>query len=87
MKILHIIKKTTDTYAWDTVGRQRKKSGEQVGVLLLHDAVFTQLPEEGSWVFACREDVTARGIDTVATLVGYENIVEMILDADSVICW
>ncbi len=87
MKILHIIKKTNDNYAWETACRQRERSGEQVAVLLLHDAVFTSLPEEGSWVLACKDDVTARGIKTVATLVGYENIVEMILDADSVVCW
>ncbi len=87
MKILHIIKKTSDTYAWDTVVLQREKGGEQVEVLLLHDAVFTPLPDEWSWVFACKDDVTARGIGTVATLVEYENIVEMIIDADSVICW
>lgn len=87
MKTLHIIKKTEDAMAWDTVLRQREKAADTVAVLLLHDAVFTPCPGEGAGIFACRDDVAARGVKTSAALVGYEEVVRLIFDADSVVCW
>ena len=87
MKVLHIIKKTNDTYAWEAASRQRGKKDGQVFVLLLHDAVLAQSPGDADGVFACRDDVAARGVQTQAPLVGYEEIVKMLLEADSVVCW
>lgn len=86
MKILHIIKKTNDTYAWQAASRQRKKEGNRVIILLLQDAVFSPIQDDKE-VFACQDDVAARGVRTKAALVGYEEIVGMLLDADSVVCW
>lgn len=86
MKILHIIKKTNDTYAWQTASRQRRKKGDRVVILLLHDAVFNPIQDDIG-VFACQDDAVARGIKTKASLVDYEEIVRMLLDADSVVCW
>jgi len=87
MKVLHIIKKTNDTYAWESALRQREKKDDQVLVLLLHDAVLASGPVDADGVFACRDDVAARGVKTKAQLVGYEEIVKMLLEADSVVCW
>jgi sulfur transfer complex TusBCD TusB component (DsrH family) len=86
VKILHIIKKTNDTYAWQAASRQRRKEGNRVIILLLQDAVFSPIQDDME-VFACQDDVTARGVMTKASLVGYEEIVGMLLDADSVVCW
>ena len=86
VKILHIIKKINDTYAWQTASRQRRNEGNRVIILLLQDGVFN--PIQGDMeVFACQDDVAARGVRTKASLVGYEEIVGMLLDADSVVCW
>ena len=86
MKTLHIIKKTNDIYAWRTAFRQRGKRETQVSVLLIHDAVFDPI-EDDTDVFACQDDVMARGVKTKASLVDYEEIVRMLLDTDSVVCW
>ncbi len=86
MNILHIIKNTNDSYAWKTASRQRRKKGNQVTILLLHDAVFSPVQNDIE-VFACQDDVVARGVKTKASLVDYEEIVKMLLNADSIVCW
>ncbi len=86
MKILHIIKKIDDTYAWQTAAQQQKKEENQVIILLIHDAVFNTVQDDTE-VFACQDDVMARGVETKASLVDYEEIVKMLLDADSVVSW
>ncbi len=86
MKILHIIKKTNDWYAWQAaIGQQRKKAN-LITILLLQDAVFTPIHDDLE-VFACRDDVASRGVKTKASLVGYEEIVRMLMEVDSVVCW
>ena len=86
MRTLHIIKETNDRYAWQTALKQQKKNPDRITILLLQDAVFT--PIEGDFeVFACREDVVSRGVKTAATRTDYEEIVRMLMDADSVVCW
>ncbi len=86
MKILHIIKKPNDISAWQTAIQQRDKKGSQVRVLLIQDAVFNPIRDDVE-VFACQDDVIVRGVKTEASLVGYKDIVEMIQDADSIVCW
>ena len=86
VKILHIIKKTNDSSAWQTAIRQRDKKGNQVLILLIQDAVFNPIRDDME-VFACRDDVIARGVKTEASLVGYKDIVKMLQDADSIVCW
>jgi sulfur relay protein TusB/DsrH len=86
VKILHIIKKTNDTFAWQTAARQQQKKGNRISILLIHDAVFNPIQDDME-VFACRDDVVARGVETKASLVSYEEIVRMLLDADSVVSW
>ncbi len=86
VKILHIIKQTNDTYAWQTARRQQKKKGNRVMVLLLHDAVFGPMRDDME-IFSCRDDVVARGVKTNGSLVGYEEIVKMLLEADTTVCW
>ena len=86
VKILHIIKKPDDSSAWQTAIRQRDKKGNQVRVLLIQDAVFNPIRDDVE-VFACQDDVIVRGVKTEASLVGYRDIVKMLQDADSIVCW
>jgi sulfur relay protein TusB/DsrH len=85
-KILHVIKNTNDRYAYETCLRQNEEKGAAISVLLLHDAVFTP-PEGVESLYACRDDAEARGTKNAGRLVTYEEIVEMLLRADTVICW
>jgi len=86
MKILHVMRNTGDAFAWQTIGRQIEKKENRVSVLLLHDAVFSAI-QKGGEVYACRDDVESRGVNTSASLVGYPEIVTMLLETDSVVCW
>ena len=86
MKILHIINKLNDVYAWQAVYRQKRKEENTIEVLLLHDAVYSQVQEEVE-VMASKDDVLARGVETQKHLVDYEEIVKMVLASDTVVCW
>lgn len=86
LMILHIIKKMNDTYAWHTASRQNSDKDNRVIILLLHDAVYGPINGDME-VFACQDDVEARGVKIETSLAGYEEIVNLLLDADSVICW
>ena len=86
MRILHVIKQTDDPLAWQTVRQQLNNKENCVTVLLLHDAVFCAI-QDGGEIYACQDDVFARGVQTSASLVDYTEIVEMLLEADSVVSW
>ena len=67
MKILHIINKLNDVYAWQAVYRQKRKEENTIEVLLLHDAVYSQVQEEVE-VMASKDDVLGkRGGDSEAS--------------------
>ncbi len=86
MKILHVIRKTNDVYAFDMVQRQRQAAENEVAVLLLQDAVLTP-PADEAGLFVCRDDATARGVKPRGEMVGYDDIVRMLLEYDSVVSW
>jgi sulfur relay protein TusB/DsrH len=64
----------------------QKARGEDVAVLLIHDAVYSS-PQEGVKTYACADDIRARGIISDAELVDYEGIVRLIFEHELVICW
>ncbi len=86
MKILHIIKKTHDLAAYETALRQAEDDQQEVSILLLHDAVYTP-PKNYPGLFSCRDDVEARGIKCPGTAVSYEEIVNLLVESDSVVSW
>ncbi|MDX1763077.1 MAG: DsrH/TusB family sulfur metabolism protein [bacterium] len=86
MSILHIIKRPNDRFAYEMVLNQQECQGRAVAVLLLHDAVYTP-PQGNMEVWACRDDVEARGIESAAKLIGYDEIVKLLLKAESTVCW
>lgn len=83
MNILHIIRHKGEAYPMQIVAAQ-KAAGDNVKVLLLHDAVFT-CPSDAN-TFCCEEDAEARGTGC-GQKVGYDAIVKMIFEADSVVNW
>jgi len=84
-KILHVLKSGHDPDALEIL-RQQAKDGAEVSVLLLHDAVRT--PMEGiERVYACRDDVEARGGTPQGEIVDYDAIIPLLLEAETVICW
>lgn len=84
MKILHIIRDLNDERALQTARSHADK--HQVTLLLLQDAVLSQL-EWPNEVFACRDDVEARGGRPGFKEVGYREIVRMTFDHDRVVMW
>lgn len=84
MKILHIIREMDDRRALETA---RDHAGENdVTVVLLQDAVLSKVPWEGD-IYACREDVEARGGAPKAKEVEYRELIRMIFGHDRVIMW
>ncbi len=84
MKILHVIREIDDKRAFETA---RAHSAEhQVTLVLLQDAVLSRFPWQGE-VYACREDVEARGLKIEAREVEYRELIGMIFGHDRVIMW
>jgi sulfur relay protein TusB/DsrH len=86
MKTLHIVRNPNDHFAYGVVSKERARGQKEVSLLLMHDAVYTPPPEHAR-LFACRDDVEARGVKSPARLVNYEEIVELLLDSESVCSW
>ncbi len=66
---------------------QTKMSGE-VTLLLIHDAVLIGPSLIKTFnVFACSDDVKARGINTPVNTLDYKQMLKLIADCDKAICW
>lgn len=86
MRILHIVKTKNDTLAF-SIAKEQATSND-VSVLLLHDAVLIDKGKlNGLKVFACKDDVLARGIETQCKQVDYQEIVNFIFDNEKIISW
>ncbi len=86
MRILHIVKTKYDTLAFSMAKEQALSN--DVSTLLLHDAVLIDKGKlNGLKVFAGKDDVLARGIETQCQLLNYQEIVSLIFDNEKVISW
>jgi len=85
MKVLHIIRSNSDSLAQRIIESMGGGNGVEQTVLLIQDGVYLNL--SGERVFACADDVSARGVESAASLVGYDRIVEMTFENDRVITW
>jgi sulfur relay protein TusB/DsrH len=86
MRILHIVKNKIDTLAFSMAKEQALAN--DVSILLLHDAVLADKAQlNGLKVFACTDDVLARGIETQNRLIDYQEIVNLVFDSEKVISW
>ncbi len=87
MKVLHIIRSCDDPLARRVIDDiHGDGDGAEQTLLLIQDGVYMSR-EGATHVFACSEDVAARGVETDVPLVGYDRIVEMIFEHDKVITW
>lgn len=84
--ILHIIKNHDDDIALDIIREQIKS--HNVEVLLIQEGVL-DCDELGLDVpvYASKSDVVARGIRTWARLLDYGEMVDLICNAETVVCW
>ena len=85
MKVLHLIRSSDDALACGIIDEIPDNVDLEQTVLLIHDGVY--LNPKDVRTFACADDVRARGIETKAPLVGYDEIVDMIIEHDRVITW
>ncbi len=86
MKVLHIIRSNDDPLARRIIEDMGGDNGAEQTLLLMQDGVYAN-PQGAASVFACSDDVTARGVETDVPLVEYDRIVEMIFESDKVITW
>lgn len=84
MKILHIIREMDDRRALETAQAHARE--HQVTLVLLQDAVLSQLPWEGQ-IYACWEDLEARGGRPGVQGVDYRELVRMLFGHDRVVMW
>ena len=84
MKILHVLRSIDDEWAVSIAQEHLKE--HNVGVLLLHDAVLTEVPLNVETV-ACQDDVEARGGRSKYPTVDYDGIARMLFEYDRVISW
>ncbi|MBI5117641.1 hypothetical protein HZA56_14280 [Candidatus Poribacteria bacterium] len=85
MKVLHIIRSNDDRLAHRFIDQIGRLDTSEQTILMIQDGVYVR--PKGPKVFACAEDVLARGIETDVALVDYDRIVEMVFEADKVITW
>jgi sulfur transfer complex TusBCD TusB component (DsrH family) len=85
MPILHIIRNLNDPLPLDILRRQQE-DGNEVAVLFIHDAVLC-LPDLDVPVYACEDDVKARGVVISSPCLSYDEIVDMLFEYDSITVW
>ena len=86
MKVLHIIRNAADPLAKRIIEEIGGDNSAEQTLLLIQDGVYTN-PQGSARVFACSDDVAARGVTTDIALVEYDRIVEMVFEHDKVITW
>jgi sulfur transfer complex TusBCD TusB component (DsrH family) len=84
MRILHIIRDIDEARSLE-VAREQQRRGHEVSLLLIHDAVLSDIDFEQ--VVAARDDVLARGGEVRYALVDYEDMVRTIFEHDRVVSW
>ena len=90
MKVLHIIRSNDDPLARRMIDQMTydDANGSEQALLLIQDGVYMRPGVAGGMrVFACADDVRARGVGTDAEPVEYGRIVDMVFEYDKVITW
>jgi len=85
VKVLHVIRSNDDPLARRIIDDIRRDNGTEQTLVLVQDGVY--MKPEGLRVFACSDDVRARGVETDVPLVEYDQIIDMVFGHDRVITW
>ena len=89
MKLLLLLKEKKD---FDSIlelyVKNRPEKVDEILLILIHDAVLVQTRSlDGIKIFACSDDVKARGIDTQFETIDYSQIIKLMADCEKVVCW
>ncbi len=89
MKLLFIVKEKKDlNFLLSMYGKSQTEMANKITILLIHDAVLVEsIPNNDFRLFACNDDVKARGVDTLFNTLDYVQMLKLIADCDKVICW
>ncbi|ODS31773.1 MAG: hypothetical protein SCARUB_03097 [Candidatus Scalindua rubra] len=89
MKILFIVKDKSDLDCLLKIyEKSQAKKLSEIIFLLIHDAVLVEPKSYNNFkVFASRDDVEARGVDSQFDTLDYSQILKLMSDCSKVICW
>ncbi len=89
MKILFIVKEKKDlNFLLSMYEKSQTGMVNKITILLIHDAVLAEsIPNNDFRLFACNDDVEARGVNTLFNTLDYVQMLKLIADCDKVICW
>lgn len=89
MKLLFIVKEKNDlNFLLKMYEKPQRETDNKITFLLIHDAVLAKsIPNNDFRLFACNDDVKARGINTLFNTLDYVQMLKLIADCDKVICW
>lgn len=85
MRVLHLLRSIDDQRAMETARVHARE--QQTSLLLLQDAVLGQVCGFVGQVYACAEDVAARGKGGEYVEIGYEEMVDLLFAHDRVVLW
>jgi len=84
MKILHVIRKPSETLGLEVARRQSE--AHEVAFLLIQDGVLSR-PDPSATVYALAEDLDARGLGDVGVPTDYAGAIRVMAESDRVIVW
>ena len=89
MKILFVVKEKTDLdFLLEMYEKPQREMDNKITFLLIHDAVLAESTSNTDFrVFACNDDIKARGVDTLFNTLDYLQVLKLMADCDKVICW
>ena len=89
MKILFVVKEKNDLdFLLEMYEKPQREMDNKITFLLIHDAVLAESISSTDFkVFACNDDVKARGVDTLFNTLDYVQMLKLMADCDKVICW
>ena len=86
-RILHILKDFPSNAAMELVPRLIEKSGREVTVILIQEAVRLTPSFNRAEVYVLDEDAKKRGVASNLKTIDYPELLERIYAADTVIAW
>lgn len=83
-KILHIVKKKDDPVCLEVIGKQA--GSNDLSVILIQDAVDLNLNGTGTKIFVLSDDLTGSK-KAAYPKIGYKEMLDAILNAETVVTW
>ncbi|MFQ5598277.1 MAG: hypothetical protein ACE5GK_09530 [Nitrospiria bacterium] len=84
IKTLHILKSDRDRYPLELI--RRTPPSEACAVILIQDAIDLDLHGIDAAILVLSDDLK-KGQTAVYPKIGYQDMLQMIFEADAVLCW